>query len=149
MTKKLQPTKKSHSAIKAANAYRAALTRLIREEPTHPKHSGNKVKITPAAVAREANRSRNPLYTTHQDILEEIQAAAELPLTSNDDHLEKKELKVLIEKNKELRKEIAQLTKDKQLLATENLSLLHRTLTAEDRVKTLSKGRNSITKLPK
>ena len=37
------------------------------------------MRITPAAVAREAGRSRNPLYTTHRDILDEINAAAEAP----------------------------------------------------------------------
>jgi hypothetical protein len=33
------------------------------------------VRITPAAVAREARRSRNPLYTAHRALLAEIEVA--------------------------------------------------------------------------
>ena len=36
------------------------------------------MRITPAAVAREAGRSRNPLYTTHRAYQDEIAAAAAL-----------------------------------------------------------------------
>jgi hypothetical protein len=37
------------------------------------------VRITLASVVREAGRSRNPLYTTHRNILDEIGAAANAP----------------------------------------------------------------------
>ncbi|MFX7934374.1 hypothetical protein ABTK33_20020, partial [Acinetobacter baumannii] len=60
----------------AARSYRAALARLVRGEGRHADHAGRVVKITPTSVAREAGRSRNPLYTSHRDILDEIEAAA-------------------------------------------------------------------------
>ena len=59
-----------------ARSYRAALARLVRGEGRHADHAGRVVRISPASVAREAGRSRNPLYTTHRDILDEIEAAA-------------------------------------------------------------------------
>ena len=57
-----------------ARSYRAALARLVRGEGRHADHAGRVVRISPASVAREAGRSRNPLYTTHRDILDEIEA---------------------------------------------------------------------------
>ena len=59
-----------------AQSYRAELARLVRGEGRHPEHAGQVVRITPASVAREAGRSRNPLYTTHKAILEEIEVAS-------------------------------------------------------------------------
>ena len=67
-------TKRNGQAGGAARAYGAALARLVRGEGRRP--AGRGMRITPAAVAREAGRSRNPLYTTHRDILDEIDAAA-------------------------------------------------------------------------
>ena len=68
----------------AARSYRAALARLVRGDGRHPDHAGRVVRITPASVAREAGRSRNPLYTTHRDILDEIEVAAEGPTPMRD-----------------------------------------------------------------
>ncbi len=70
-------------AENAARAYRA-LNRLIEGRATHPSHAGRSVRITPATVAREARRSRNPLYTTHRDIRDEIAAAAHGPTIATD-----------------------------------------------------------------
>src|SRR5262249_27977122 len=67
----------STSAIitkRTEDAYRAALERLVQGKATHPKDAGRPIKITPSAVAREANQSRNPLYTTHRALLSEIEA---------------------------------------------------------------------------
>lgn len=50
----------------------------------HPLHAGKSVRITPAEVAREAGMSRNPLYATHRDVLDEIVAAAEAPTPAKD-----------------------------------------------------------------
>ena len=61
-----------------ARSYRAALARLVRGEGRHADHAGRVVRISPASVAREAGRSRNPLYTTHRDILDENEAAEAL-----------------------------------------------------------------------
>ncbi len=72
-------TMRNGQAQAAARAYRAALSRLVRGEARHARHAGRSVRITPAAVAREAGRSRNPLYATHREILEEITQAAAAP----------------------------------------------------------------------
>ncbi len=117
----------------AARSYRAALARLARGEGRHPDHAARVIRITPASVAREAARSRNPLYTTHRDILDEIVAAAG-PLTPVRD---------LAARITELESELAELraaarrhAEERRLLASENLTLLHRARTAEDRLTT-------------
>jgi hypothetical protein len=45
---------------RSEGAYRAALERLVLGKVTNPKYAGPPIKITPSAVAREANLS-NPL----------------------------------------------------------------------------------------
>jgi hypothetical protein len=116
---------------RAARAYIAALDRLIEGKATHPDHARRPVRITPAAVAKEARRSRNPLYTTHRTLLAEIEAAANRPTPVAD-------LAAMVAKleanNGRLRGIIHQLQIDKRNLATENLSLLHRARLAEDRL---------------
>jgi predicted RNase H-like nuclease (RuvC/YqgF family) len=116
---------------RAARAYLAALDRLIEGKATHPDHAGRPVRITPAAVAREARRSRNPLYTTHRAMLGEIEAAASRPTTASDLGSTVARLEA---SNAELRRIIQQLQNDKRNLATENLALLHRARLAEDRL---------------
>lgn len=69
---------------RAARAYLAALDRLIEGQARHPDYAGRPVRITPAAVAKEARRSRNPLYTTHRALLAEIEAAASRPTPATD-----------------------------------------------------------------
>ncbi|RWD65009.1 MAG: hypothetical protein E5V78_10780 [Mesorhizobium sp.] len=127
---------RSPSAMSAARAYRAALARLVRGEGRHPDHQGRIVRMSPASVAREAGKSRNPLYTTHRDILDEIEAAAQGPGPSKD----------LAEKVRELETEIALLRADarrhadeKRSLASQNLALLHRARTAEGQVASLQR----------
>lgn len=89
------------------------------------------MRITPAAVAREAGRSRNPLYTTHRDILDEINAAAEAPGPSKDLAARVAELEAIIA---ELRAHARRHAEEKRALASENLNLLHRARAAEDRL---------------
>ncbi len=117
---------------RAARAYLAALDRLIEGKATHPDYAGRPVRITPAAVAKEARRSRNPLYTTHRALLTEIEAAALRPTPATD-------LAATVARlegsNAELRRALRQLQIDKRNLATENLSLLHRARLAEDRLR--------------
>lgn len=88
------------------------------------------MRITPAAVAREAGRSRNPLYTTHRDILDEIIAAA-APGPSKDLTARVAELEAIIA---ELREGARRHAEEKRALASENLNLLHRARAAEDRL---------------
>lgn len=112
-------------------AYRAALERLVQGKATHPKYAGRPIKITPAAVAREAGLSRNPLYTTYRALLSEIEVATQRPTPASDlaGTIARLEAKIV-----ELHGEVRRLTTEKQLLATENLALLHRARKAEDRL---------------
>jgi hypothetical protein len=112
-------------------AYRAALNRLVQGKATHPKYVGRPTRITPAAVAREAGLSRNPLYTTHRAILSEIAAANDRPTPASDlaGTIAQLEARIV-----ELHEDVRRLTREKQLLATENLAILHRARQAEDRL---------------
>src|SRR5712692_4426496 len=116
---------------RAAHAYLAALDRLIEGKATHPDYAGRPVRVTPAAVAKEARRSRNPLYTTHRALLAEIETAASHPTPTADLAATVARLEA---SNAELRTIIRQLQIDKRNFATENLSLLHRARLAEDRL---------------
>jgi hypothetical protein len=124
-------TKRSGQADTAARAYRAALARLVRGEGRHRKHAGQAIPITPAAVAREAGRSRNPLYTTHRDILDEIHAAAGAPGLGKDLAVRVAELEAIVA---ELRDDARRHAQEKRMLASENLNLLHRARAVEDRL---------------
>src|SRR5487761_776372 len=117
---------------RAARAYLAALDRPIEAKATHPDYAGRSIRITPAAVAKEARRSRNPLYTTHRALLAEIEAAASRPTPATDLAATVARLEA---SNAELRGVIRQLRMNKRNLATENLSLLHRARLAEDRLR--------------
>lgn len=115
----------------AARSYRAALARLVRGEGRHPDHQGRAVRITPASVAREAGRSRNPLYTTHRDILDEIEAATNAPGPGRDLATRLSELEAELAR---FRAEARSYAEEKRMLATENLALLHRARLAEDQL---------------
>jgi hypothetical protein len=121
-------TKRNGQAEAAARSYRAALARLVRGEGRRPAGRG---RITPAAVAREAGRSRNPLYTTHRDILDEITAAAAASGPGKDLTGRVAELEAIIV---ELREGARRHAEERRALASENLNLLHRVRAAEDRL---------------
>jgi hypothetical protein len=116
----------------AARRYRAALARLVAGKGRHPTHAGKAVRVTPAAVAREAGMSRNPLYARHRDILDEIDVAAASPAPATD------LAEVLAARTAEvraLRERERRHGEEKRALATENLALLHRARAAEDTMK--------------
>lgn len=125
------------------HAYRAALDRLVQGKATHPKYAGRPIKITPAAVAREAGLSRNPLYTTHRILLSEIESATQRPTPASDlaGTISRLETKIV-----ELQEDARRLTAEKQQLATQNLALLHRAHRAEDR---LASRDREATQLPR
>jgi hypothetical protein len=129
---------------RVARAYLAALDRLIEGRATHPDHAGRPVRITPAAVAKEAHRSRNPLYTTRRALLAEIDAAGIRPTPATDLATTIARLEAC---KSELRQDIRQLQADKRNLATENLSLLHRARLAEDRLAARDREIDSLKKL--
>jgi len=116
----------------AARRYRAALARLVAGRGRHAAHVGKAVRITPAAVAREAGMSRNPLYATHRDILDEIEIAAVSPAPAKDMAAQ---LTARTGELRELREAARKHAGEKRALATENLALLHRARAAEDTVK--------------
>lgn len=118
----------------AARSYRAALARLVRGEGRHADHAGRVVKITPTSVAREAGRSRNPLYTSHRDILDEIEAAAG-PGTPARDLAAR--IATLETEMTHLRADARRHAEERRELASENLTLLHRARSAEDRLTAL------------
>jgi len=122
-------------AENTARAYRAALNRLVEGKATHPALAGRPARITPAAVAREARRSRNPLYTTHRGILDEITVAAEQPCAAADLAATVARLRAA---NTELRAVARQHAEEKRQLASENLLLLHRTRAAEEKLQSAS-----------
>jgi len=131
-TRRRQATRQAENT---ARAYRAALNRLVEGQATHPSLAGRPVRITPAAVAREARRSRNPLYTTHRDILDEIAVAAGQPSAGADLAATVARLKA---ENAELRTAVRRHGEEKRLLASENLLLLHRAQLAEERLQSAS-----------
>lgn len=131
-----KPDLRSPSAMSAARAYRAALARLVRGEGRHPDHQGRIVRISPASVAREAGKSRNPLYTTHRDILDEIEAAVQAPGPSRDLAARVMEMEAEIAL---LRSEARRHSEEKRKLASENLALLHRARTAEDKLASMQR----------
>lgn len=54
-------------------AYIDALERLKNGNPTHIELQGKDYKINAKTIALEANKSRNPLYHNHKDILNMIE----------------------------------------------------------------------------
>jgi len=132
---RMQPRRARAQAENAARAYRAALNRLIEGKATHPAVAGRTVRITPATVAREARRSRNPLYTTHRGILDEIAVAAGQPCAAADLDATVAQLKA---ENAELRAAARRHAEEKRQMASENLLLLHRARAAEEKLQSAS-----------
>ena len=63
---------------KTKAAYLAALRRLEKGRPMHPRLVGQRLSINVSTVCLEAGLSRNPLYAQqHRDVLDQIRAAAE------------------------------------------------------------------------
>jgi hypothetical protein len=63
---------------KTKAAYLAALRRLEKGGPTHPRLVGQRLSINVSTVCLEAGLSRNPLYAQqHRDVLDQIRAAAD------------------------------------------------------------------------
>lgn len=125
----------------AARSYRAALARLVRGEGRHPDHAGRVVRITPASVAREAGRSRNPLYATHRDILDEIEVATGGPTPMRGFAARIAELEVELAR---LRADARRHGEERRELASENLTLLHRARSAEARLAALLSHRTEL-----
>lgn len=124
-------------ARNSERAYRAALSRLVEGRATHPSLAGRPARITPTTVAREARRSRNPLYTTHRAILDEIAIAAGGPSSGADLAAAVRQLQAV---NAELRADARRHAEEKRLLASENLLLLHRARAAEEKLQAAARA---------
>lgn len=104
-------------AIDARHDFLLALKRIQERAALHVRVRPRQ-KITPAMVAKEAERARSQLYATHRDVLEKISEAnakRDLPKQEVNRQRRKTEL--------ELRALIATLSRDKELLAQQNYRL--------------------------
>lgn len=72
MTQQGRQRRAEQTKAQTEKLLREALSRLLRGVPTHPQHVGRAILITPSSVCREARVSRQPLYTTHRALIEEI-----------------------------------------------------------------------------
>jgi hypothetical protein len=121
-------------SARIAERYRDALKRLVTGRSGTKTRNGSEIRISPASVAAEAGLSRNPLYTTHRDILLEIkqyspQRSKHRPPRSVD----------------QLRAEIEALRTQLRQQVSENATLLYRALQAE---KQLGRGAVAIKPRP-
>jgi hypothetical protein len=107
-------------ALDVRHDFILALRRLVAGETQRVKVRP-KQKITPALLAREADRARSQLYTTHADLLSQIAEANEKRTTAA-----KANKKIRQKSEQELRDIINQLSRDKELLAQQNYRLQHR-----------------------
>lgn len=57
-----------------AEDFRSALERLRDGTQTHPKLAGRRVRISASVLALEARHSRNTLYASHKNLLEQLRA---------------------------------------------------------------------------
>lgn len=110
---------------------------MVEGKATHPALAGRPVRISPATVAREARRSRNPLYTTHRGILDEIVVAAGQPCAAADLAATVARLRA---ENAELRAVARRHAEEKRRLASENLLLFHRARVAEEKLQTATRA---------
>lgn len=83
-------------------AYLDALTRLKNGTPNHPELKGKEFKINATTIALEADKSRNPLYHTHKDILAMIHDEKTQSKTVAGKIKEKSEIESLKNRIKEL-----------------------------------------------
>jgi hypothetical protein len=92
--------------------YIDALERLKSGKPTHQELQGKDYKINAKTIALEANKSRNPLYHTHKDILNMIE---EVKLSDKEKKYHKKEDTI-----QALKAKIKQLEEDNKKLLSIN-----------------------------
>lgn len=94
-------------------AYLDALQRLQQGNAVHPELKNKEYKINASTIALEANKSRNPLYHTHKDILEMIHHC-------KNEVIEKKDTSEI----DKLKMKIKQLEEDNKKLLSVNATLL-------------------------
>ena len=118
--------------------FRHALERLHAGTQTHPKLIGRRVRITASTVALEAGHSRNTLYASHRDVLNDLRA---LPRTARPRRQQnQRSSKTDYEK---LREENAQLRIALKQSATAQVTLFERLLQCQRRCDFLERQRGS------
>lgn len=125
-----QPAKlKSHETRhrNTERRIRQAMDRLVAQASLE----GRTTRVTVAALAREAQVSRNTIYAEHSSFLEEL-ASANPPRPGTQRPPPKSDMSAL-------RASMHELQAQRRLLATENASLLKRVLDAEKAVARLEK----------
>lgn len=106
---------------------RQAMDRLVAQASLE----GYATRVTVAALAREAQVSRNTIYAEHSSFLEEL-ASANPPRPKTQRPPPKSDMSAL-------RASMHELQEQRRLLATENASLLKRVLDSEKAVARLEK----------
>lgn len=125
-----QPAKlKSHETRhrNTERRIRQAMDRLVAQASLE----GRTTRVTVAALAREAQVSRNTIYAEHSSFLEEL-ASANPPRPGTQRPSPKSDMSAL-------RASMHELQEQRRLLATENANLLKRVLDAEKAVARLEK----------
>jgi hypothetical protein len=130
------PQEGDRRLLKSRRIYLEALERLKLGTPRNTKlqealTTGKGYTISPSTVALEAGKSRNPLYTTHKDVLERIAISA-IPATAPARTIKRVGSKQ--DRMKELLETIEVLKAEKAMLATQNLALLVRAAKAEEKL---------------
>lgn len=123
------------NARSSADDFRRALERLRNGTQTHPKLVGRRVRINASTVALEAGHSRNTLYASHRDVLEELRAT---PPSARS-----RRAKRAPAGERNLRAENAQLRFALRQSATAQIALFERLLQCQRRCEFLERQRNS------
>ena len=122
--------------------YLSALERLKHQEPRNKELSlraslGKPIKITPSTVAKEAGKSRNPLYTNFRHILNSIEETRNNIATGTSGNRPSGLLK-------HLREQVSELKREKALLATQLAEL---SIDRDDLTKQLESERRIVLQL--
>ena len=112
-------------ASNAAALYRSALLRLVDGRPNAKQFAVKQPAINAKNVAIEAGLSRNPLYSTHTDILEEIRTASQAKVKK----------RRAPRQAEDLAKQIQALKNELAIVRSENATLLFQLKEAEDRAR--------------
>lgn len=143
-TKTLRAPQYERRMQRSRQEYLNALDRLIRGIPRHPQFqkmlaAGRHYAISVASVAKEAGRTRNPLYEHYPDVIAKIKKSAAGDQTPT---------KMATAQNKitELRERAARLAREKASAATQNLALLVRLEKANERIARLERDLARVTR---
>jgi hypothetical protein len=128
----------SSRAEKTKAAYLAALRRLEKGKPAHPRLVGSTPPINVSTVCLDAGLSRNPLYAQHREVLEEIREAATRQREQRRDATKRAAISVRLKRRTALDRRAAEFALQLMKARSENLTLLYRLQEAEQRLDRLT-----------